>query len=207
MLRRHRTILFLAWLPVLLAAPTHAQIDPDPDGVGIYADTGATQVSAMAALGTPVELYVIATNLSEDDIVVWNLRIAYDAGLWAGGITIPYVHHGRFLHYNPNGISVAVWNDYDAPSPLGYGPHMHLLTFTAICTDYGPQSFYLRNYHHGVIEPYPEYYSMATIQPGTSMVELHPSSGSFELPVFTFNGEDPIADEVLTLGQVKALYR
>ncbi len=197
-------------LVLLLATPAAAQIDPDPDGVGIYADTGAMLTSIMIDPGTSFEVYLIATNISEDNILAWNLRIRHDTGLWVGNYTIPYDFHDTHQDFESDGINIGVWNDIDAIPriPLGLGPNMILLTMSVIPLVDQPQHLYIENtVIHTIPEPYPAYESTESWDTGDGWVELHPSSGSYDAPVFVVNGADPIATEAMTLGQVKALYR
>ena len=61
-----RSITFMSCIIVLLAVqPVAAQIDPDPDGIGIYFDEAATQVATEAPISELVEAYLIATRSSQ----------------------------------------------------------------------------------------------------------------------------------------------
>lgn len=210
-MKRYEKNTLIVCLPViLLVGSATAQIDPDPDGVGIYADADAMLTSIMIDPGTSFDVYLIATNISEDNILAWNLRIRHDAGLWVGNYAIPYDYHNTHQDFASDGINIGVWNDVDAIPriPLGFGPSMILLSMSVIPLVDQPQFFFIENtVIHTIPEPYPAYESTESFGVGDGWVELHPSSGSYDAPVFVVNGADPIATETMTLGQVKTLYR
>jgi hypothetical protein len=85
------TLRRLLWLVSLLAIalPASAQIDPDPDGIGIYADLGATLTSVTAAPEQPFEVYLMITRPSRlEDIIAWecSLVVPDNAVIWGWNI-------------------------------------------------------------------------------------------------------------------------
>ena len=63
---------------IVLASCAFAQIDPDPDGIGIYFDLEATQVSATVEVGEAVTGYLIATNPSQEGgLAAWVATVHF----------------------------------------------------------------------------------------------------------------------------------
>jgi hypothetical protein len=54
---------------VVFAAGASAQVDPYPDGLGLYYDEGATLMSADLAVGETAHLYLVATRLSATGVI------------------------------------------------------------------------------------------------------------------------------------------
>ena len=57
----------IALFLVLFPLTAFAQIDPHPDGIGIYFDTEATSVVTIAETGSTVQAYLIGTNMSQPE--------------------------------------------------------------------------------------------------------------------------------------------
>lgn len=197
---RKLTLLTMAFT-LILAIPALAQLDPDPDSVGIYADLGAMQNSMVAEEGT-IELYVLATGISSPDgMAAWELSLFFDGPLVYLGYIIPY-----------NSINVGQWPSFS----VGHGqavhepqPIMHLmtLTFLVIGTDQPGEIFI------GPADA-PEGGSLGNDLPAYcnanatyDLYTMSPSSGSIDAPVFRVNGDAPVATDEVTFDGIKALYR
>jgi hypothetical protein len=175
-----------------------AQIDPGPDGIGIYADMEAMANSAVAGEGI-LELYLLVTGHEADGIGAWEMRLNYDG---------PINHIGHLIPYNS--INVGQWPDYivGVVEFIPPAPVMHLMTLTFMVVGTEPASIY--------VEP-------ASVPVGGSLGNnlpvyvnglvhedlrnLYPSSGSIDLPVFRLNGEAPVATDPVSWDRVKAMYR
>jgi hypothetical protein len=67
------TTAIIAVFSVAIVANVAAQIDPDPDGIGVYFDLEATQVVAMAEESEFVTASLFATNISQQGgVVFWD---------------------------------------------------------------------------------------------------------------------------------------
>jgi len=184
---------------LLLAATSLAQIDPCPDGIGIYFDQEATQVTATAELGETVVAYLIATNPSQ----VGGLA------LWEGSVFTPVFEvviwgspsYGINLANNmpPGGPSFSFLVTPDPPLPA-LQPIFVLATLDVTVWAEGPIGLHVGGYSfelpmYRVDDPYGQDHS------------LYPASGSVDLPVAVINGDPPIPVEPGSWGQLKTLYR
>jgi hypothetical protein len=92
-----KKLLALAAIAVL-ASSAFAQVDPDPDGMGVYFDMNATMnCKTIAFTGTPilVDAYLLLTNPSGAQVLAWEAKIvsnvaALSPGNWAinGGLNV-----------------------------------------------------------------------------------------------------------------------
>jgi hypothetical protein len=197
-----------ALVSIALSTCAFAQIDPDPDGIGIYADLAATCNNLTIGAFTEFEVYLIATNITETDIVTWGLGIDWTPGLMITGHTYPYTLVGNHIFsLSVNSLVMAVSSQ--GFTILTYGPDAHLVTLRFISLTAGTDSIYLGPFHwNSTYETAITYNSERTWNsiPEPSIV-LHPSSGAFTAPVFVVNEDAPVANEDMTIGQVKRLYR
>jgi hypothetical protein len=186
---------------ILFAESALAQIDPDPDGIGIYFDQGATINSVTVAEGTPyVTAYLVLTNPSVlGNMVHWSCSIssflegpglAQVSGSHTGGFNLdtnmPGSEHWSFeISFDPEtenpttGITVL--------AQLHIVPHVHD----------EPIYLYVRNGAGG----------FAFYGTDNGGADFNPSSGSWGLPVAVINGEASVAVEPESWGGVKSLYR
>ncbi len=65
----------------LMATSAFAQIDPDPNGIGVYFDMGANEVELNIGASIPFFAYVCVTNPSHD---VSGIEFGYDVAVPAG---------------------------------------------------------------------------------------------------------------------------
>ncbi len=210
-----RITIILGLLAALSAGPAVGQIDPDPDGIGIYADFGATQPSIQVDPVEEFTLHLIATNLGEADVVTWALKVTPSPGLYILGYEIPYDYQSHFYQVDGGAYHFIVSGDLGDPSadppeppvPIGYGPNMRLLDITFLIGELGPHYLFIGPNEVLGSGPDPVYSSSRTLIEGPGLIPLYPSSGSNDAPVFVVNGQDPIANEILTFGAVKALFR
>ena len=202
-----KLVIAVGLMTAMLAPAALAQIDPDPDSIGIYADLEATQVNLMAEAFSTFEVYLIATNISEDDIVNWGLKVVGDSGLHYVGFSVPQSDVNVTLYSTGDEIDIYAYKNDS--STIAVGPHAHLLTLSFTVMDVDPHNLYIEPWHYNGYYPelYPYYHSSRTWGDLLPQVELHPSSGAYDLPVFVVNGEAPVANESMTMGQVKSLYR
>ncbi len=175
-----------------------SQIDPNPDGIGIYFDTDATSVVTTAQTGDFVQAYLIGTNMSHlGNLYVWESYV------WTSyvGQQSPYIHGEPYNAFNTamNMPGTPGWSFvalvYPEP-PLPVQEITLLASLTIFIEDASvPVGLFVSSYSNYSFSGYgPEY-------------PMYPSSGSSTLPVAMVNGETPVASETSTLESVKALYR
>ncbi len=183
---------------ISMASTTSAQIDSDPDGIGVYFDEGATQVSAAVPNGESISAYLIATNPSQTGtLALWEASVALsEGGALSGeplngfnmGGTTPGDYHVSF--------AVGMHTPYPELQPI-----MILANLTIEVLSEGPINIYVGGYTFDwpMYRPNDMYHG-----PDTTLFR---SSGSPVLPVAVINGENPLANEVQLWDGIKSLYR
>jgi hypothetical protein len=192
MRRIHTAILILACLS---APAAHAQTDPQPDGIGIYADLGATQTSAFVGSIQSVEVHLLATRLSvTEGITAWEteVRIEPAGAAYLAGVTLA---GGGYNISDPPHLQVGY-----APGVLpAEGPIVALATLEILLVSLDPVELHLVDTEQGG-----PYYAL---EPDGRPVPLHRSTGGEGTAVFRFNGPGPVPAEAPSWGRLKALYR
>jgi len=183
-------------VPLLLLLPAGgawSQIDPDPDGIGIYFDLEATVAVTTAGLGDVVQAYLVGTNLSQSgDIDYWGAHVCPDQGAHVGGIPYGSYNYATNMPGDPCWSCIALQPDPPLPAQ-----EITLLASLEINIVDGsiPIGLFLggedRYRINGFLDEFP----------------LHPSSGSPSLPVATINGDVPVPVEMGTWGSVKSMFR
>jgi len=187
---------------VLSATSVFAQVDPDPNGIGIYFDQGATVNSTVIAEGTDVvNAYLVLTNPSlEGNLDYWYCYVS---------TYLDDPNQGASIAGHPvNGTNIIVSNMPGSSSwgfrVFPYSEPPLEATFTTVLAELeilifdfnSPIYLYVRGSGDEVV------YSV-----GTESASMNPSSGSWDLPVAVINGEAPVATESQSWGQLKSLYR
>ena len=188
---------------VLMACgPVGAQIDPDPDGIGIYADLEGTVNHVDAAVDTELSLYILATNITAEggmwkwqlrvettspDIVLLNLEYPYEAIELCGGANVD-----RMVSFLDNIIPKATI--------------IHMATLNLVVIGTGSADLFLDNSSCHIPDLPPTYATLVS-ESESRTVFLTPSSGSVEAPVFRINGSAPVTTVNSVWGSVKSLYR
>ena len=182
---------------VSCAALAHAQLDDGIDGLGIYFDTSATQVSVAGVVGDPeaiVDAYLILVNPSlEGQIDYWECAVrAESEGMWwAWGVPT----HGLNSITNIPGsyFSFVVFVSENEPflaQPITILAH---LGFSSESSEDGARIFVL-NQSSG--------YSVA----GSDLMMFNPSSGTWDRHVASINGNPPVSTRQLSFGAIKSLF-
>ena len=177
-----------------------AQIDTDPDGIGIYFDEMATQVTETAGALEYVEGYIIATNISQSGgIVFWEAYVHVEGA--ADVIGSPVVGHNVHINMpgDPNYHFVVIidMEDLLIIQEITILAHLNI----QVIESGAPIQLYLT----GAMPSENPYYSIEDY--GEPYYDLYPSSGSLQLPVAVINGEPPIAAKDSTWGRLKTLYK
>lgn len=192
--------ILLVVLFIVLAFDAGAQIDPDPDGIGIYFDLEATQVSTTVEVGESVMGYLIATNPSQEGGLAFWVATVHSAapeviiwGVPANGVNIA-------TNMPPGGPTFFFVVSSSTPPPSLQGITLLGTLWVTVLVD-GPIGLEV---HGDAGYEFPMY---RVDDPNGQDHWLFPSSGGTDLPVAVINGNAPIAAEPHSWGQVKSLYR
>ena len=184
---------------VCLAGTAFAQVDPDPNGIGVFFDTEGT-VYCHEFIGGAVTAYVIITNPSQDAGIggyEFHVTAALPAGNYDTGWTLP-----------AGALNVSAAPDFvvGMGSPLPYAPAVVVAQWGLLMFAAGCMEFYVGPADTPSMPGVPLYAD--GLNPGL-LVPLQVSSGSAELPVAQLNcGECiVIGAEDATFGSVKAMYK
>ena len=196
--------MILCALLTVLAIPAMGQIDPGPDGIGIYADMEAMTNAMDTGTGLFVELYVLVTGCTaEGGITAWEMSLHYEGPITHAGYLIPYNH-----------INVGIFPSFsvgNAQAVIPQQPVMHLMTLNFLVLGTEPADIYVRAAHApsggSMGNDLPVYINDTGDGSYTDLRNMYPSSGSVDLPVFRFNGAEPVATDSATWSGVKAMFR
>jgi hypothetical protein len=194
--------ILLGIIVVSVAFVVAAQADPDPDGIGVYFDEAATMNGVFAEPGEIVDGYLIATNLTHaEPVVYWEATVRATGpveNVWG----VP--RGGGWDSWNdmPGGLQdiMTVWYLGD-PLPVQEILVLADMHFTLYLDVDELVWIYVAGYADNEIPRY---------QTGTfddPYYEMYPVSGDPEYPVAVINGEPPIAARSQAWSNVKALYR
>ncbi len=183
---------------ISIGSAAFAQIDADPDGIGVYFDQGATQVAVTVPVGESVDAYLIATNPSQTGtLALWEASV----GPSGPGYIVGEPYNGFNMLTNMPGsghVSFAV--GMDVPNPdLESITILAVLEITVL--EEGPVGIFVGGWSYD----WP-YYRPNDFYHGPDTT-LYPSSGSSSFPVAMINGAAPVAIDEQSWGGVKSLFR
>ena len=192
-MKTHPLFLILVLMFPVLA---FGQVDPDPDGIGVYFDLEATSLTTTAIPGDIVQAFLIGTRLAQTgDVWIWSAGLCPNL---AEAQVFGSPTNGGF-NYSMNMPGDPCWScltfGFDQPlvaQEITVLAHLDILVYG----DLGPISLYIRE---------GAYYQMGP-EPGLEIF-LHPSSGSFAQPVATINGPAPVSVVSATWDSLKSMYR
>lgn len=198
-MRRIVTTLIIAGLA---AAGARAQVDPGPDGVGIYFDEAATLTSMVVptAGGAPTPVanaWLVATRMTlTGDVGYWQAFVAsfapgdepIDATPVYGWPTFGYNIAMNMPGDPRHGFTVFIDQGL-----LPAGDAVVLARLQVPCATAQPIPLHVWDAEIGVY--------------GWPARPLAPSSGAWDRPVAMINGQAPVATAVTTWGGVKSLFR
>jgi len=184
---------------LVLATGASAQIDPDPDGIGIYADLDAMITSVTAEIDEPIEVYLILTRPSAPDgIRAWECSIEAPPNAVMWGWTLPPGVSGGLFFIDPPNYIAAFGNTSLPPTNI-----VVLMTFIIKVTDTGPAEFF--------VGPHPDDsgdFGLPTYLAGDLIpYGMHPWPDGASKPAFTVVIGGSTQNELQTWGAVKTLYR
>jgi hypothetical protein len=185
---------------VCLAGTAMAQVDPDPDGIGMYFDLDATQY-CLDYTGGPVSVYLVLTNASEPTgISGWECHVTYTvpAGDFETGWVLP-----------AGSLNVSTAPDFvvGLAAPAPWAPAILLGTYGILVFATGSMEWYVGPADTPSIPGVPVY--AAGDNPG-NLIPLQMVSGSPDLPVAQLNigcPGDVIGTQQETFGSVKAMFK
>lgn len=183
----------------MMAGAAAAQLDPGPDGIGLYADLEGNVNGLLEGTGQH-DLYLLLTGFSgEVGLGAWELQLDYDPSIYMVGYAIPYA----YLNFG-TGPEFIVGLGF----PMVPAPAMHLATITFMVPGSEPEGIFIKPATYIEGGSMGNYLPCYVNLPNTGELRpMYPSSGSVDLPVFRFNAEAPVATESASLDRVKALYR
>ena len=197
-----KTLIVLILCGCLWAVPATAQIDPNPDGVGIYADLDGLVNQVELEIGVPMEVYLLLTRPSGTG-GIWS---------WEGEIIVPdNVSIWGWNNPIPGALSIASPPAFVVgyPEVFPYQVTNHLMTFIIVPEDSEPAQFYITGNSHPSGAPYPRYIDYDESRPHPDealLMPMTPYPDGLEGAAFTVN-PDPTAVVSASWGGVKALYR
>ena len=176
------------------------QIDPGPDGLGLYFDEDATQVSAVVLEGTEsISAFLVLTNpTAEGNLNHWSAGVSAIQGAPGNAMVAgsPVVGHNLALNMPGSEhwvFEVAVGED--PPLPAAEVVVLAEIVIWPFVYDAPIPLFVTYGWEFG---------GYGTGEGGAS---FNPSSGSWDLPVAVINGQAPVSVGSRTWDQIKATYR
>jgi hypothetical protein len=192
--------LILVLPAILLPGLSPAQVNPNPDGIGMYVDVDATTSAVTAEIGEMIEVYLILTRPSvESGIAAWECGIEAPANAVVWGWAL-YPHPGRFVFLiDPPDFS-AGYQDF-----LPAADTVVLMTFNVSVTDSEPAVFFIRS--HWKNSGGWDLPAFATMTDNVHLHPLYPWPGGVTQPALTINDGTSAPAERSTWGTVKNTYR
>ncbi|MEN8007998.1 MAG: hypothetical protein ABFS42_13345 [Candidatus Krumholzibacteriota bacterium] len=183
---------------ILWAATGTAQIDPNPDGIGIYADMAGMVNQVQLEEGVPMEVYLLLTRPSGDQYLgAWECSIVVPDNITVWGWNLPVA--GSLTISTPPSFLVA-------HPTIPFQTVNHLLTFIIVPLDSEPAQFYITRYTGPGGGDEPRYInSHESPMDGQELINLTPYPSGVGEPTFTLN---PTVMPVTSVswGGVKALF-
>jgi hypothetical protein len=177
----------------LCTTTAFAQIDPNENGIGIYADVGGMTNEVQIEAGTPLEVYLLLTRLTGPTLLNgFECEIVVPDNVTIWGWNLPVT--GSVSVSSPPAFGVAF-------PPIPYQTINHVMTIIITPLDDQPAQFYIKEYPNsrGVTDP-------QALDANSDVINLRPWPSGCSFPTFSIN---PVAlpMENTSWGEMKALYR
>ena len=191
-----RSYLILVCL-ILWSTAAIAQVDPNDNGIGIYADLGGLNNRVCLEAGEPLEVYLLLTRPTGTvSLAGWECRIVVpdNVAIWGWNLPVP----GSLAFSTPPSFMVAF-------PGIPYQTVNHLMTFIITPLDSKPAQFYIEEFPNtqGVTEPrYLDY----NIGHDDTLIDLIPYPDGGVKPSFTINAVELSSDSA-SWGSMKAIFR
>ena len=194
----------LLWImagALLITQPVAA--DPLPNTVGLFLDFEGTVDRIQVPTGEPFSVHLIIRQPTPCDP---NANFS-----WCWGCRVAPSRNIQILNWGDHlcGDNAVTPPDYFVCCPGSFPvdlPSVRLATISALVTDTQTGFFYIRSFYSDGLMIEPFYSTWDGITLPLCFNWLHPSSGSFEIPVFVVNGSEPQPCETTTWSSLKALY-
>jgi len=172
-------------LPILVAPAFAVPVDPAPDHIGVYFDTGATMTTLSVPTSAPFNAYVIITNPTATNL--WGLELGYSVVVPPGfeasytrlSATIPSqsVDLGNSIDFAQGDYTIGL------ASPMPSSAAVVFLTWQFVVVDDFPMEFFL-----GPAATQSLGFDLPAYAGDSTTLSLGLSSGSVNIPVATVNG-------------------
>jgi hypothetical protein len=189
----------------LMATSAFATIDPDADMLGIYFDLNADNNCTTAPASIPFSAYVMITNVSAD--LVYGVEFGYQVVASTPGT---FFRLGEVLpagSLNVGNAADPAAGDYiigfSAPTP-GAGGNVTVVTWSFLLLAPVSLDMYIGASNSPSIDN-----GLPAMEIGGVIVPLGVSTGhpDLGLPAATVNGDCVVANEDVSFGSVKSLFR
>lgn len=194
-----KKLLVLTAAALLISGNAFAQLDPDPDGVGIYFDPCACGNCVTLPEGMHYAWLVITHPTAPQGVHGWECAITTDGPIFV----LEYAPEGLWVNAAtpPNfaiGLAEPLMNPYMFPTVVVMQLAFQLIDVSV------PAAFYLEPVQFPSI---PGLLVYADGADPSNLIEMRQSTGGPGEPVAVINGDCPVATQDETWGGVKNLYR
>ena len=192
-----RNALIFVLLFIVASAAT-AQIDPNSNGIGIYADTGGLTNEVKLGSGSAMEVYLLLTRpTGTGTFAGWECQVIVPDNVTIWGWNLVDYENTAVIGTAPAFATVF--------TPVPYQTVMHLLTFIVVPLDCKPAQFFITGFPFQTGPGIPNYLNRAE-DGGGNIITMTPYPGLDNQPCFTVNPASVSATST-TWGGVKALYQ
>jgi|GEM_PF-3544414 len=184
---------------LLVAGVAFGQIDPNDDGIGIYADVDGLTHKVDLEVGVAMEVYLLLTRPTGPQMLAgWEGKLICPDNVSVWGFNYPYDGTMALV----NGPNFAAVHDR-----VPYQDINLLMTFIIVPLDSDCAQFYLDGADVQGDPEFPRYLDWNEAGTGSGdLYDLTPYPDGSAKACFIVN-ESGLPTECATLGQVKALYR
>lgn len=195
-----KTRLLIMVAAALWSVTASGQIDPNSDGIGIYADLDGLTNQVELEVGVPMEVYLLMTSPTGlGELGGWecSLVVPDNIAVWGWNVVTP----GALTVSDPPSFAVGF------PTLHTYQDIHHLMTFIIVPQDSESAQFYIKEFEGQPGGDFPRYADFdPSYEYGSILKDLKPYPDGMGKASFTVNPES-LAVASATWGEVKALYR
>lgn len=190
--------LLVLGLTLLMASNAMAQVDPDPNGIGLFFDTGYTNRCGTVA-GGMAAVYLVASNISMTGLAGWEVQVRAEG---AGAMFLNATLAGQ----GPINLWVAPEFQVGLGVPMVAQPNLLLATLNYFVMAPSPVILKVGPTDH--VQSIPGEACYADMVDVGILVKFQPPQGSWTLPAAILNGACDIVDaQEETWGGVKGMFR
>lgn len=187
----------------------------DPNEIGLYTEPNGYGATGTYNVGVPVNVYLVLTKPTNLEVwepistlAVFETQLNFNpiggVVLLADALPEPAINFGDAGHINDGYLEYIVGAYFPYSWPVT-DESIVLITFTFINTNSGAVEITLGPVSYPTI-PGQMVFGTRDYEAPFHFEFMYPISGSYDTPVFLFNGE-AVAVENASFGSVKALYR